>query len=155
MEPRPEFDYALPTYDRTAQKARGDDGNIPTSPMPSARVRPDWTGKTKDQVAAKPDWIPEEVRSIPRPYLVIPRRHETQAVADRRAKKDQKLATRAPTQQVRSEPQRSDLTMALPPPMMPFFWTANLHCHRPHQRLRRVQLREWDVSRVLHSTRQR
>lgn len=47
MTPRPKFDYALPTYDRTAQKARGDDGNIPTSPMPSARVRPDWTGKTK------------------------------------------------------------------------------------------------------------
>jgi hypothetical protein len=112
-------DWSLPEYENMAKKARGDEGKKLISPMPLEKVRPGWTGKTKDQVAAKLDFIPKEVRKIPRPYLEIPRKYETDAMAERSAKKAQKIATYGPTSApTRPQLQRSGLSMPLPPPLM-------------------------------------
>jgi hypothetical protein len=102
-------EWKLPGFERTSKRARGgEEGKTPTTPMPLERVRPGWVGKTKDQVATKPDWIPEEVRTNPRPYLEIPQRYETGAVAATRAKK-LKIAPRMPQPQHQHNHNCSDL----------------------------------------------
>jgi len=119
--------WSLPGFERAAKRARGEEeGKIPAAPMPFARVRPGWTGKTKDQVIAKLDFIPEEVRKNPRPYLEVPRKYKTGAVAERRAKKAQNRAIYAPgaapapaPAPARPQLPRSGLSMPLPPPVMP------------------------------------
>jgi hypothetical protein len=117
-------EWNIPGFERTSKRARGgEEGKTPTTPMPLEMVRPGWVGKTKDQVAAKPDWIPEEVRTTPRPYLEIPQRYETGAVAATRAKKAQNRATYAPTSTpAQPQLQRSDQLMPLPPPVMPEYF---------------------------------
>jgi hypothetical protein len=105
-------EWKLPGFERTSKRARGgEEGKPLTTPMPLERVRPGWVGKTKDQVAAKPDWIPEEVRINPRPYLEIPQKYETEAITGRRGKIIQRPSN--------SQPQRSGLPVVLPPPVMP------------------------------------
>jgi hypothetical protein len=112
--------WSLPGFERAAKRARGEEeGKIPAAPMPFARVRPGWTGKTKDQVIAKLNFIPEEVRETPRPSLEVPRKYEAGAIAERRAKKAQNCAIYAPgAAPVRPQLPRSGLSMPLPPPLM-------------------------------------
>lgn len=119
MAIRPDFDWSLPEFERTINRARGDEGKLPTSPMPSAKVRPGWTGKTKEQVVLTPDFIPKEVRKTPRPYLEVPREYETEAMAAKLAKKAQNFATYAPTPAPTPTLLRSEVRMPLPPPLMP------------------------------------
>ena len=88
--------------------------------MPAARVRPGWTGKTKDQVVAKPDFIPEEVRLTPRPYLDIPQKFKTESIAERRAKRARRVTDYAPAPAIsKSQLQRSSPPIVLSPPVMP------------------------------------
>jgi len=87
--------------------------------MPLEKVRPGWTGKTKDQVVAKLDWIPEEVRTNPRPYLEIHQKYETEAIVGKRGKV-QRVATYAPAPTPpKSQLQRFSLPVMLSPPVMP------------------------------------
>jgi len=136
MRTRGEFGWNLPNFELTIQRARGDQGKTPTGPMPSTNVHQNWTGKTKDQVIAKPDMIPEEVRRNPRPYLQIPARYSAQAKADKRTKKEEYVAAAVaaaaanpapgaaptPTPNVSapssSELRRFDISMPLAPPIM-------------------------------------
>jgi hypothetical protein len=45
-------------------------------PMPEHEVKPDWHGKTKEQLLGSPDFLPAFVRRLPRAYLVPPRVNE-------------------------------------------------------------------------------
>jgi len=46
----------------------GKEGKVP-APMSDNEVKPDWAGKTKDELLALPDLLPDYVRRLPRAHL--------------------------------------------------------------------------------------
>lgn len=70
MNRGPRHHYTLPApKDRTVSRKKKPDPSL----MPSDRLKADWAGKTRDQLLALPDMLPEGVRDLPRAYVVPPR----------------------------------------------------------------------------------
>ena len=122
MSIRGEFDYNLIEFEEQVKRARGNEGKIPIAPMSPTKVRSDWTGNSKEQVVAKPDFIPVQVRKNPRPYLQMPGRYEPQAKAAKQEKQERIIAARAyvPPPQATPTP-----TSAQPQPPVDAPWSGS------------------------------
>lgn len=83
----------------------------PQVPMLDQKVKPNWQGKTKEQLLAEPDFLPACVRELPRAYLVPPATGE-----DRKRKFGQSKSTESSRSNLA---QASTSTMAGLPPLPP------------------------------------
>lgn len=72
---RPQFNFDLP---KDKNRAAPIGKNKIPSPMPDDKVKRGWKGETKEKLLAKPDMLPDYVRTLPRAYLVPPRKSITQ-----------------------------------------------------------------------------
>lgn len=68
---RGRYDYTL--ADNKSRDAPRGHKKVTPAPMPNHRIKPDWTGETRERLLAKPDMLPAFVRALPRAYLVPPR----------------------------------------------------------------------------------
>jgi hypothetical protein len=62
---------------RVKKNKKGEPKSAPKipGPMPDNELMANWIGETKAQLLAKPDFLPPQVRSLPRAYLVPPRQN--------------------------------------------------------------------------------
>ncbi|KAI6913637.1 hypothetical protein KC318_g538 [Hortaea werneckii] len=71
-------DCALPPY-KARDEARARKGKLVTpSPMPAEKIARDWQGESREQLLAKGDPLPPEVRARPRAYLTAPEKNRRQ-----------------------------------------------------------------------------
>ncbi|KAI6823094.1 hypothetical protein KC332_g2491 [Hortaea werneckii] len=71
-------DCALPSY-KARDEARTRKGKLVTpSPMPADKIARNWQGESREQLLAKGDPLPAEVRARPRAYLTPPGKNRRQ-----------------------------------------------------------------------------